>query len=109
MLYQGIAMHFTSRDLEILSKLLETYQAIAEVGDPSGAMRDEVAHLRRRIDHMAKVLADACPDNFMSKGPCPFDTDGDGNCGQKTCPHCSDIMEAYVALPARSIYVATVE
>lgn len=109
MLYQGIAMYFTSRDLEILSKLLETYQAIAEVGDPSGALRDEVAHLRRRIGHMAKVLSDTYPENFMTKGPCPFDTDGDGNCGQKSCPHCSDIIEAYVALPARSIYVATVE
>lgn len=33
---------------------------------------------------------------FGITGPCPNDTDGDGNCGRKDCPYCGPIPYWYV-------------
>lgn len=42
----------------------------------------------KRID--GQDICPNCYDDVILAGPCPNDTDGDGNCGRRFCPYCQE-------------------
>lgn len=41
---------------------------------------------KKDIDQTRRMVEAESPES-----PCPFDTDGDGNCGRPGCPHCGRV------------------
>lgn len=85
-----------SEDELALSELAFRQERVAEWADVRSAVpRDEgrVAEYRRQMveDGIRRGVAQA-ERGEVRPAPCPDDTNGDGDCGKRWCPHCGGVL-----------------